>query len=112
MPGNVQTRICAVTAQHSLVPISFARTTIDRLCSLLSPVGEQYGISTFRAQKYIGLGACQSTEMPVGHEAQTVKLCLPHPVPFWFKRDESSHFRLSQVTVFKASSHMFTLPIS
>ena len=39
MPGNVQTRICVVTAQHSLVPTSYALTTIGRLCSLLSPKG-------------------------------------------------------------------------
>src|SRR5689334_20050687 len=39
VPGNVKTRICAVTAQHSLIPTSYSRTAIGRLCSLLSPKG-------------------------------------------------------------------------
>ena len=39
VPGNVQTRICAITAQHSLIPTSYSHTAIGRLCSLLSPKG-------------------------------------------------------------------------
>jgi len=37
--GNIKTRIRAITARHSLLPASYARTAIGKLCSLLSPKG-------------------------------------------------------------------------
>ncbi len=59
MPGDVQTRIRAITARHSLLPTSQARTTIGMPCSMLSRrmSGAVRGFHVSLV-KYAGLGAC------------------------------------------------------
>ena len=58
MPGDVQTRIRAITARHSLLPTSQARTTIGVPCSMLSRrmPGAIRGFHVSLV-KYAGLGA-------------------------------------------------------
>ena len=48
VPGDVETRIFAITAKHSLFPTSCARTAISLPRGRLSPCGGLYGISVFR----------------------------------------------------------------
>ena len=74
MPGNVQTRICAITAQHSLVPTCYSRTAIGRLCSLLSPKG---AIRVFHVPlaKVRRVRCLRSTGRRVGHESEIGKRC-------------------------------------
>src|SRR6202521_5060676 len=80
--GNVKTCIRAITARHSLLPISYSLSTIGRPCGLLSSEGERYGVSTFHAKKSYRLRCLLSTGMHLGHETHSCQVCLPHPVPF------------------------------
>ena len=80
--GNVKTCIRAITARHSLLPISYSLSTIGRPCGLLSSEGERYGVSTFHAKKSYRLRCLLSTGMHVGHDAHNSQMCVPHPVPF------------------------------
>lgn len=80
-----------------LFPRSCSRTAIDRLCSLLSPDGERYGVSTFRVTKFVGLGACNRPGSMLVTSGQ-IRDPAPTPSTFWFKRN--SHFRLFELTIF------------
>ncbi len=63
-PGDVATRIRPITGRHSLFPASYSRTSNSVPCGFTCPnaPGRKYGVSTFRLQKYVGLGACSRPE--------------------------------------------------
>ena len=106
VPGDVPTRIRTITIRRSLLPTSQTRTAKDRPCGLSSPKGAIRGFHV-PLFEFIGLGACSRPgDLRITRAEQIA--ALPISITFWFKR--VSHFRLLNMTVFTADSHMFTLP--
>jgi len=106
VPGDVATRIRAITARHSLLPTSHTRTAMGRFYNLLSPKGTIRGFNV-PPVKYAGLGACFRPEGVWVTKTQR-KSVLPTFITILVKRE--SHFRLLSVTVFIADSDFFTIP--
>lgn len=80
VPGDVSTRICTITAQRSLTPPSSTRTALGSPCGSLSQ-RERYGLTTFRLEKYVDLGACFRPGDVLTTKAQTQN-ALPVSIPF------------------------------
>jgi hypothetical protein len=81
--GNVQTRIRPVTGRPSLLPTSQTRSAMGAPHGALSrPEGRtRYGVSTFRYEKYAGLGVCYRPGSR-GPRQRGNKTLLPPPIPF------------------------------
>ncbi len=106
VPGDVETRIHAITAWHSLLPTSQTGTPIGSPCGLLSLAGEIPGFHV-PLQKSAGLGACCRPGGVSVTRAQKLRT-LPTSSTFWFKR--LNPLRLFEMTIFNADSDIFTIP--
>ena len=108
MPGDVKTRIHAVTARRSLLPTSQTRTALGAPSDTLSQprLGAVRGFHV-PFEKYAGVGAGYRPGSAWATRTQTIDV-LPASNTFLVKR--GNHLRLFTFTVFIADSDLFTLP--
>ncbi len=97
VPGNVETRIHAITARHSLLPTSQTGIPMGSPYGLLSLAGEIPGFHV-PLQKSAGLGACCRPGGVLVTIAQKLTT-LPTSSTFWFKR--VNPLRLLMMTIFR-----------
>ncbi len=106
VPGDVETRIRAITTRRSLLPTSQAGTPMGSPCGSLSLAGEVPGFHV-PLQKSAGLGACCRPGGISVTRAQKLRT-LPTSSTFWFKRFNT--LRLFDMTIFITGSDVFTIP--